>query len=405
MSDLTKSWLTQDFFHNPHPYFAELRAEAPLYWSDKLNMWITTNHALTLDALRDHTRFSNSGRMEAEIATLPLEERQVLTKLAEDLGVGLIHSDPPDHTRMRRIVGKTFTPRVIEALRERTAGLADGLIDKMLEHKEFDFIEAFAFPLPVLVISDLFGVPREDAERIKVWSEAITDLGSRRLPLYELGINALKATAELKEYFLVILEARRIEPREDLITLLLQAEDGGDQLSRSELIGMAILILVAGHETTTSLLSNGLLLLMQNPEQMKQVQADPSLLPGAIEEMLRMEPSFPRTPRRIKEDMEFGGCQLRKDQMLSAMNAAANRDPEVFPEPDQFNIRRSPNKHLAFGHGVHHCLGAPLARLEASLAFSTLLRRLPNLRLADDDICYKPDFSTRRLERLNVKIS
>ena len=403
MNNLTANWLTPEFFQNPYPHYAALRAQAPLYWSEKLNMWLATSFPIAQEIIRDHTRFSNAGRVEAELASLSEADRAAIGPLADELAVGLIHSDPPDHTRMRRIVGKAFTPRVIESLRARTGGLIDRLIDAMLEKNRFDFIEEFAFPLPVLVIADLFGVPAADAGKIKNWSEAITDLGSRRLPLQELARHAMTATQELKAYFLAILEERRREPREDLITLLLQAEDEGDRLTRSELIGMAILILVAGHETTTSLLSNGLLLLLENPDQLAALRADPDLMAPAIEEMLRMEPSFLRTPRRIKEDMEFEGCRLQKDQMLSAMNGAANRDPAFFPEPDRFDIRRSPNKHLAFGHGPHHCLGAPLARLEAALAFPKVLERLPGLTL-DGEIRWKHDFSTRRLERLDVRI-
>lgn len=402
MADLTAQWLSPEFFQNPHPYYAALRSEAPVYWSDKLKMWLATSYPATMEALRDHKRFSNAGRVEVEISQLSEEDRESVGTLPDELAVGLIHSDPPDHTRMRRIVGKTFTPRVIEALRSKTEARVERLIASLMKKKKFDFIEEFAFPLPILVISDLFGVPAEDANRIKAWSEDISDLGSLNAPLGELAARALKATRELKDYFLKILDERKKEPRDDLLTLLIQAEDEGDRLDRSELIGMAILILVAGHETTTSLLSNGLLLLLRHPDQMQELRQDSSLVPSAIEEILRMEPSFLRTPRRVAADMEFEGVQLKKDQMISAMNAAANRDPEVFEQPDLFNIHRSPNKHLAFGHGPHHCLGAPLARLEASIAFPALLSAFPNLQLADETVCFKHDFSNRRLDGLNL---
>ena len=403
MSDLTATWLTPEYFQNPYPYYDELRTRAPIYWSAKLNMWLASNYPLTLEALRDHAHFSNVGRIAAELAGLPEADRAALAPLADELGTGLIHSDPPDHTRMRRIVSQVFTPRVVENLRARTGGLVDELIDRLRERERCDFIAEFALPLPMLVISDLFGAPREDRDRIKQWSEAITDLGSRRAPLAELARDALRATRELKVYFEGLLDERRRQPREDLITLLLNAEDAGERLTRTELIGMAILILVAGHETTTSLLSNGLLLLLRHPAQMAALQADPALMPGAVEEMLRLEPSFLRTPRRIKEDLEFGGALLKKDQMISALNGAANRDPQIFPDANTFDLRRSPNKHLSFGHGPHHCLGAPLARLEAALAFPRLLGRLPDLTLDAEEVRWKDDFSTRRLVRLMVR--
>lgn len=330
MQDLTKDWLTPSFFQNPHPFYAALREKAPVYWSERLNMWLVTSYALTQETLRDFKNFSNAGRVEVEINQLSEEDQASIGDLPDELAVGLIHSDPPDHTRMRRIVGKTFKPSMIQGLQPNIQNRVDQLIRTMQEKKEFDFIEEFAFPLPIFVISDLFGVPIEDAEMIKGWSEAISDLGSQRAPLAELAETALHATRELKAYFLELLKERQTKPRDDLLTLLIQAEDEGDRLDRSELIGMAILILVAGHETTTSLLSNGLLLLLQHPDQMEEVRKDPSLLPSAIEEILRMEPSFLRTPRRIINDMEFGGVQLGKNQMISAMNAAANRDPEVF---------------------------------------------------------------------------
>jgi len=403
MHDPAAHWLTPEFFQNPYPAYAALRVLGAVQWSERLNMWLVSDYALTHECLRDHTRFSNVGRIAAELSTLPEADRAAIAPLADELGTGLIHSDPPDHTRMRRIVSQAFTPRVIENLRGRTSGLVDELIDAMVAKGRCDFIEEFAFPLPILVISDLFGVPRADRARIKVWSECITDLGSRRKPLAELARDALQATREMKVYFEAILEARRREPRDDLITLLLNAEDAGERLSRSELIGMAILILVAGHETTTSLLSNGLLLLLQHPDQLAALRADAALMPGAVEEMLRVEPSFTRTPRRVKDDIDFGGQRLRRDQLVSALNAAANRDPAVFANPDAFDIRRSPNKHLSFGHGPHTCLGAPLARLEASLAFPRLLARLPTLAL-DGDVRWKEDFSTRRLERLAIRL-
>jgi cytochrome P450 len=403
MQDPTAHWLTPEFFQNPYPYYAALREQGAVHWSAKLNMWLVPGFALTHEALKDHTRFSNTDRIAVELATLPEADRAALAPLAAELGTGLIHSDPPDHTRMRRIVSQAFTPRVIETQRRRTAGLVDELIDGMQAKGRCDFIAEFAFPLPILVISDLFGVPRADRDRIKVWSECITELGSHRKPLAELARDALQATREMKTYFEAILEERRREPRDDLITLLLNAEDAGERLSRGELIGMAILILVAGHETTTSLLSNGLLLLLQNPAQLAALRADPSLTPGAVEEMLRMEPSFLRTPRRVKADMDWGGVRLLRDQMVSVLNGAANRDPAVFANPDTFDIRRSPNKHLSFGQGPHTCLGAPLARLEAGLAFPRLLERLPVLAL-DGNVQWKEDFSTRRLARLDVRL-
>lgn len=403
MHDPTAHWLTPEFFQNPYPYYATLREQGAVHWSAKLNMWLVPGYALTHEGLKDHTRFSNVDRIAVELATLPEADRLALAPLAEELGTGLIHSDPPDHTRMRRIVSQAFTPRVIENQRRRTGGLVDELIDGMRAKGRCDFIGEFAFPLPILVISDLFGVPRADRDRIKVWSECITDLGSRRKPLAELARDALTATREMKVYFEAILDERRREPRDDLITLLLNAEDAGERLSRSELIGMAILILVAGHETTTSLLSNGLLLLLQNPAQLAALRADPALTPGAVEEMLRMEPSFLRTPRRVKADMDWGGVRLQRDQMVSVLNGAANRDPAVFANPDTFDIRRSPNKHLSFGQGPHTCLGAPLARLEAGLAFPRLLERLPVLTL-EGDVKWKEDFSTRRLARLDIRL-
>ena len=404
MHDPTANWLTPEFFQNPYPYYATLREQGAVHWSAKLSMWLVPGYALTHEGLKDHTRFSNVDRIAVELSTLPEADRLALAPLADELGTGLIHSDPPDHTRMRRIVSQAFTPRVIENQRRRTSGLVDELIDGMRAKGCCDFIEEFAFPLPILVISDLFGVPRADRDRVKVWSECITDLGSHRKPLAELARDALTATREMKVYFEAILEERRREPRDDLITLLLNAEDAGERLSRTELIGMAILILVAGHETTTSLLSNGLLLLLQNPTQLAALRADPALTPGAVEEMLRMEPSFLRTPRRVKEDMDWGGVRLQRDQMVSVLNGAANRDPAVFANPDTFDIRRSPNKHLSFGQGPHTCLGAPLARLEAGLAFPRLLERLPVLAL-DGEVQWKEDFSTRRLARLDVRIS
>ncbi|MDX2161076.1 MAG: cytochrome P450 [bacterium] len=289
----------------------------------------------------------------------------------------LLNLDPPDHTRLRALVHKAFTPALIENLRARTQGIADALIDKVIRHNagRFDLIEDYGFPLPITVIAELIGVPANDQDEFRRWTKTL--LFGRDEAAGQL------AAFEFVNYVNGLIEARQAHPQPDLLTGLLSAEEAGDALDREELLSMIFLLLVAGHETTVNLIGNGMLALFEHPHQRARLQADFTLIKPAIEEMLRYNgPVETATIRFALEDVEIRGVTIPQGEMVLVALHAANRDPDVFPDPERFDITRDPNRHIAFGNGIHFCLGAPLARMEGAIAIETLLRRLPDLQAA-----------------------
>lgn len=292
----------------------------------------------------------------------------------------MLHRDPPDHTRLRKLVSKAFTPARVQGLRTNVEKLCDELLDDMEEKKEVDFIADLAMPLPVMVISDMLGVPKEDRHLVKKWSHAL----ARTLEPDATSTDATEgqvAVMEFIRYLQEIFGERKREPKDDLMTALLQAEEAGDQLSEAERYSTCILLLAAGHETTTNLIGNGLFTLWSHPDAIAELRENPELMPDAVEEMLRFEPPIQRTGRFAHEDLELFDQPVKKGQMVVTLLAAANRDPAQFPNPDTFDIHRKPNRHLAFGKGIHFCLGAPLARLEGNIAFGKLLSRFPEIEV------------------------
>jgi cytochrome P450 len=286
--------------------------------------------------------------------------------------------DEPDHRRLRLLVSRAFTPKYIESLRPRVQEIADELLDHVQEQGQMDLVADYAFPLPINVISEMLGVPRADRDQIRVWSEALAHgLGvGKRDPGVQAHMRAFG------EYVARLVAEKRQHPAEDLISQLIAIEEGGDRLSETELLSMITLLIFAGHETTSNLIATGSLMLLDHPDQLEQLKADPGLVSSAIEELLRFNgPATIAGPRFAIEDIELGGQQIKKGDVLFAILASANRDEGQFTEPEELDIARALNRHIAFGQGIHTCLGAPLARLEGDIAFSTLLRRLPNLRL------------------------
>jgi cytochrome P450 len=298
------------------------------------------------------------------------------------LFTSILTLNPPDHTRLRRLVSTSFTARRVRQLRPAVERLVDDLLDGVPE--EGDFVSAFAFPLPVNVIGELLGVPAEDRAQfqplIRDWTQVLDVITP------EVLATADPAAAQVRDYLTGLVERRRREPRNDLISALVAAEAEGDRLTSDELLTMAALLFAAGFETTTNLLANSVVALLHNPDQHRLIGA-----PNAVEELLRYDSPLQRNRRVVAHDLEFGGKQLKQGQLVLQLLGAANRDPAQFPAPDQLDVRRTPNAHLAFGRGIHFCLGAPLARLEAPIAISTLLRRFPELRLATDRLDWWPE--------------
>jgi pimeloyl-[acyl-carrier protein] synthase len=317
----------------------------------------------------------------------------------------MLFSDPPVHTRLRKLVSRDFTPRRIREMEPRILKLANMLLDKVTERGDFELMRDLANPLPVMVIAEMLGVEPDLYATFKRWSDAIVS-GDNTLPGNPLPADFTTSVDDLRAYFSAQIEKRRKTPGPDLVSALVAAHTESDALSASELMAFVILLLLAGNETTTNLIGNGTLALGRNPDQMKLLQREPSMLPRAIEEMLRYDGPVQSTARFTKSDVELSGTFFPAGFPIFVILAAANRDPAQFPEPDRFDITRDPNDHLAFGEGIHFCIGSPLARLEAQIAFSAMLERFPKLRLRDPGarLQYKGSYFLRGLTALPMAI-
>ncbi|MEU5684056.1 cytochrome P450 family protein [Streptomyces venezuelae] len=379
-----------DFASDPYAIYTHLREQGPVHrvpTYDAGDIWLIVGHAearaaLTDPRLRNDIRHSSSWQDDGGNA----------------IGLNMLQTDPPHHTRLRRLVAREFTARRIEALRPRIQRIADELLDAMLPLGGADLVEAFAMPLPMAVICELLGVPAEDREQFQRWSGEIVFPSSAEA--------AGAAVHGMTAYLAALIEGKRTSSGEDLLSALVRTMDeDGDSLSADEMLGMAFLLLVAGHETTVNLIANGTCALLRNPEQLAALRSDPALIDDAVEEMLRYDgPSHSTAHRFAAEDVEIAGSVIPAGDPVLVLLAAANRDPERFPEPDRFDIGRDARGHLGFSHGVHHCLGAPLARLEATIALRALLERCPDLALDTDPgtLAWRPSLM-RGLLRLPVR--
>ena len=390
------------FFADPYPVYRRLREEAPVFRSEAIGAWLLTRYDDVSATVRDPRRFSSRERFSAVLDPLSAAERDHLRPLADHFAVGLLGSDPPDHTRLRGLINRAFTPRVVEGLRPRVETLVEGFLDAAEERGEMDFIADFAYPLPATVIAELLGAPPGARDDFKRWSDGILAFQGTGRATPALLDRAQRDLLEMRAFLGDLLAARRRVPTEDLLGRLVAAEAEGDKLSEAELLTTCVTLLTAGHETTTNLLGNGLYSLLRYPDEMARLRAAPELMPTAVEEMLRYESPLQRNPRRLAEDVALGGHIMRRGDFVLQVLGSANRDPARFPDPDRFDVGRRPNRHLAFGHGIHFCLGAPLARLEATIAFGAMLRRLPNLRLTGDGVRWQEHGLLRSLTALPV---
>ena len=392
-SGITYNPLSRRMARNPYPFYAELRARDPVHHSRLLDAWVFSRHADVDVIQRDFRRFSNDQRkrdprLRRRRGSLPLPDPTIL------------FLDPPDHTRLRSLVNKAFTPRAVTAIEARIRGMAGTLLDAA-DPAGFDLMEALANPLPVMVIAEMLGVPPEDRVQFKEWSDQRARILEPTVSGRELQI-AQQASRSLDAYFRTIIEARRVEPRDDIISALVHVEEAGDRLTEREMLGMLRLLLVAGNETTTNLIGNGMLALLRHPEQMRALRDDPGLIPMAVEELLRFDSPVQATLRLVLEDCEVNGFALRRGDNAVLLNGAANHDPAVFDDPDRLDVRRGEVNHVAFGRGIHYCLGAPLARLEGRIAVEVLLERYPALRLLSDRPAFRSSIVLRGLDALPV---
>jgi cytochrome P450 len=383
---------------DPHPLYHRIRSEQPVAYSADSDEWLLTRWADCVAVLRDPKWSSNPEHRGDRPYTGPRVD-----EFAEANVRTLLFLDPPDHTRLRRLVSKAFTPRRIEQLREHVGEIIDELLTDIRPGEPFDVMPTLAYPLPVIVICELMGVPVEDRHLFEGWSSDATRLLDGDID-EETMQRGVVAAMYFINYFNDLFAARRAEPRDDLVSGLLAVEEAGDVLTEEELRSIVLLLFLAGHETTMNLIGNGLFALMQHREQWDRLVADRSLVPSTVEELLRYDGPVHITGRLATEDLEVGGHPFPKGTQVITLLAAANRDPERFADPDRLDIARDDNQHLTFSHGIHYCLGAALARLEGQVVFDTLASRFPSLRLAvdADEIEYREHFVLRGLKALPV---
>jgi cytochrome P450 len=390
------SFFDPEFLADPYPAFHRLRAEDPVH-RHPLGFYALTRYDDVAALLRD-ARFGKGGYQAL------IEGRFGATPDGPRLALSMLFRDPPDHTRLRALVSRAFTPRVVETLRPHVQGIVDRLLERVAGAGRMDVIEDLAYPLPVTVISELLGVPAGAADLVKTWSRDVARaLDAIVLPVGQDVIEqGRRATGAMADYFRGLVEERRRRPGPDLLSGLVEAEEAGDRLTEEELLATCILLYVAGHETTVNLIGNGLLALLRHPAEWRRLREDPALLPGAIEELLRYDGPVQRVGRIAASDAEVGGVGIPAGSLVVGLLGAANRDPAQFAEPDRLDVTRGELRHLAFGTGIHYCLGAPLARLEAQVAIGTLLRRFPAPALDVERPVWRPSSTLRGLEALPV---
>lgn len=401
---LADQLLTPEAVRDPYPLLAEMRRTEPVQYSERFRSWFVLRHDDVSEAFRD-PRFSSdriSGFVEAKLQDPSVDEglRRTFAVLAR----WMVFKDPPDHSRLRRLVSRAFTPRAVEEMRGRIEHSAQDLLDDIVEAGgEADLVSAFAFPIPAIVIAEMLGVPPGDRDRFKVWSDQLNALVFGNLDDPGRHARATEGMDELVAYLDRLVQQAQDEPRDDLMTALVRARDEGDALTHDEVIATCVLLLFGGHETTTNLIATGIHHLIEHPEQLAWVRDDSTHVRGAVEEMLRYDGPAKAVVREVGEDLELRGRRLQAGQRVFLVPAAANRDPDVFERPDEFDVTRDANNHLGFGIGIHYCLGAPLARLEATIAIQAVLERLGALEHVDEALEWHPVLLNRGPKALRVR--
>jgi cytochrome P450 len=392
--------VSAEFKADPFPFLTRLRASEPVYRTalpDKTPVWLLTRYE-DVNALVKDERFVKNRRS----ALTPEQLRKLpwVPPMFRPLERNMLDLDVPDHTRLRALVHKAFTPRLVERMRGRVQTLADELLEAVSRRGGMDLIADYALPLPMTIITEILGVPTKDQHKFHKWSKAVVSLGSPN-PTVKVIPSVWMFIRYLRRFFKV----RRRDPRDDLASALIEAEEAGDRLSEDELLAMVFLLLIAGHETTVNLIGSGVLALLEHPPQLDKLRADPALMKAAVEELLRYTaPVFMTTERYARQDVTLHGVTIPRGEMTLGVIGSANRDETVFEQPDTLDVAREPNRHLSFGQGIHFCLGAPLARMEAQIAVGTLLRRIPELRLKvpPGSLRWRPSMILRGLDSLPV---
>jgi len=400
--DFDADLLTPKYLANPYLYYRTLRENDPVHWSERMNAWILTRYDDVHAALLDQ-RLSSGARISTYADALPAESQQQLKPLYYQVNKWIGNMDPPDHTRLRHLVNVAFTPRMIENLRPRILGLVNELLDKAESEGVVDFIKTIAYPLPAVVIAEMLGMPVERREDFMQWSDALTAFLGTGQPELDVAIKASSSAEKLTTIFRDLVVERRQTPQDDLISAMVQAEESGDRLTEHEMLSMCGFLIVAGHETTMGLLGNGLLSMLTHRSEFNLLGKNPECINSAVEECLRYDCPIQHQTRVAEEDFDLDGRSIKAGQRVLLFLGAANRDPARFPEPDKLDFQRNPNKHLAFGYGRHFCLGAPLARMEATIAFGAIAQRFPDMQLVTKKIDWRCHTSNRSPIILSVR--
>jgi cytochrome P450 len=390
---------------NPYRFYHHLRASDPIHRDEQYG-WVLSRHADVVAALRNPHMSAERARLGK--VEIPEHVRELVAPALRAFMRQMLFLDPPDHTRLRSLVNKAFTPRAVEAMRQQVQVIVDELLDEIAASgTTADMINQFAYPLPVVVIAQMMGVPRADHAQFTAWTAELGALIGGTALTPERAPQALGSVLQMMAYFRQIIEDHRAHPRDDLLQALIDAEDRGDVLSEDELLGNCMLLLAAGHGTTTHLIGNGLAALFRHPDQWARLVARPELAASAVTEILRYDGTVQMTSRIAREPVTIGGRQIEAGENIVTVLAAANRDPAQFPDPDRLDLTRAENRHVAFGHGIHYCVGAPLAQIEGQVALENIARRLPHLRCAIplDELDWTPGVTFRGLSTLPVEIA
>ncbi len=404
LNPIDEKLISDEFLDDPYPLLRLLQEEDPVYWSESIGGWIVTRYDDIVPTFRDVAHFSNYGRFAKAVEYLPPEDRQKLAPFENHYRQkSLLQSDPPDHTRLRALMAKPFNATNVEAMRPKIKKIVHDVIDVVLPRGQMEVIRDLAYPLPFSVLGAIMGLPDKRQDEIKHWADEILLFQGMNRPPVALLERSQAALLAMRSFLTDLVNEKRRHPANDVISHMVAAETNGNRLTEQELVYTCVTIMGAGHETTTSLIGNGLYTILSHPRQWQELRQNRALLTSAIEEMLRYESPVARQPRVIKCDVELGGKRLLKGQVAFQMLNAANRDPAHFADPETFNIERENNRHLAFGMGIHSCLGAGLARVEAQEVFTAIMDRLPNIRLGSEKVIWdrhKPN--SRMLHSLQV---
>jgi len=394
-----------DFISNPYRAYSYLRATAPLHWIDQFRngAWVVTRYADVLAGLHD-PRLS-SQRSHNLTAALPSGAQREFETFNRIFSKWMLFLDPPEHSRIRKLLNKEFTPNMIQRMRPRIQQVVNSLLDDVAGKSEIEFMNEFANPLPVRVIAEMLGIPAADQRTFQIWSDDLASFFGNATSPVETARRAQNSLIRLTEYFRDLLPERRAHKGDDLVSLLLRVEEEGEMLSGEELLAQCTLLLVAGHETTRNLLGNGLLALLQHSDQFAKLKENPALINSAVREFARFDSPVQFSGRAATEDFTWHEQEIKKGQTVILLLASANRDPEKFSEPERLDISRDEGMPLSFGHGTHFCIGAALAYTEAEIAFTTLLERATGLKLLDDVPAWRSNLSFRGLSRLPISLS